>query len=136
MTVCIPYFVVVGILICLQIRRAVVPITAQRTALMNEILSGVKLIKLYAWETSFAHKINDIRSLEVKQLLVAAMYSCFQSTVSWCSPALVTFATFAVNVAWTSKPMSASQVRELVPVKCDGNVSVLLCVLCHYCRRL
>ena len=32
---------------------------------MNEILDGIKVLKLYAWEPSFANKIGDIRGEEV-----------------------------------------------------------------------
>jgi ABC-type multidrug transport system fused ATPase/permease subunit len=91
-------------------RRAAVPITAQRTSVMNEALNGIKLIKLYAWEGSFADRIAVIRRLEVKQLFVAAVFSCLQGTVSWASPSLVTFATFAVNTVWSATPLSPSQV--------------------------
>jgi ABC-type multidrug transport system fused ATPase/permease subunit len=94
-------------------RRAAVPITAQRTSVMNEALNGIKLIKLYAWEKSFADRIAAVRRLEVKQLFVAALFSCLQGTVSWASPSLVTFATFAVNTVWSASPLSPSQARFL-----------------------
>ena len=32
---------------------------------MNEILNGVKVLKLYAWETPFMKKVSDIRDEEL-----------------------------------------------------------------------
>ena len=34
----------------------------QRTKKMNEILQGMKILKLYAWEPSFIDEIENIRS--------------------------------------------------------------------------
>ena len=31
----------------------------RRTKLMDEILNGIKILKLYAWESSFEKKAND-----------------------------------------------------------------------------
>src|SRR5690348_6898067 len=37
----------------------------KRVKLMNEILNGIKVFKLYAWETSFRDKVFGIRQYEV-----------------------------------------------------------------------
>ena len=39
-----------------------------RIKLLNEILSGIKVLKMYAWEKSFIQKIGDIRKIEVAAL--------------------------------------------------------------------
>lgn len=39
-----------------------------RTKLMNEILNGIKVLKLYAWESSFIRKVMGIRQKEVASL--------------------------------------------------------------------
>ena len=39
-----------------------------RVKLLNEILSGIKVLKMYAWEKSFIQKIGDIRKIEVDAL--------------------------------------------------------------------
>ena len=33
---------------------------------MNEILNGMKILKLYAWESSFERQVLDIRENEVR----------------------------------------------------------------------
>ena len=37
----------------------------ERIKIMNEILDGVKIVKLYAWEPSFVKKVVDIRDKEL-----------------------------------------------------------------------
>ena len=41
-----------------SLRRKGIPITDERVKLMSEIITAVKLVKMYAWEKSFARKIN------------------------------------------------------------------------------
>ena len=38
-----------------------------RMKVMNEILSGIKILKLYAWEESFEEKVQIVRNREVSR---------------------------------------------------------------------
>lgn len=44
-----------------SIRAKAIKLTDQRVSLMSEILSAMKLVKLYAWESSFASQVAKIR---------------------------------------------------------------------------
>ncbi|XP_054249750.1 ATP-binding cassette sub-family C member 3 [Indicator indicator] len=69
-----------------------------RIKLMNEILGGIKVLKLYAWEPSFLGKVLEIRQNELRVLRQAAYLSSL-SNFAWVSaPFLVTLTTFAVYV--------------------------------------
>ena len=46
----------------------------RRNKMMDEILNGMKIIKLYAWESSFLRKVNDIRDQEIYALKVRNYY--------------------------------------------------------------
>ncbi|KAL5238885.1 hypothetical protein ACI65C_006295 [Semiaphis heraclei] len=70
----------------------------QRVKLMNEILSGIKVLKLYAWERSFEQKVLDIRGKEIKVLRTAAYLNTATSFIWACAPFLVSLVTFAVYV--------------------------------------
>lgn len=48
-----------------QTRSVLVKFTAERTKLTNEMLQGVRVIKLYAWEVPSQQRINDVREKEV-----------------------------------------------------------------------
>ncbi|XP_051530364.1 ATP-binding cassette sub-family C member 3-like isoform X3 [Myxocyprinus asiaticus] len=69
-----------------------------RIKLMNEILNGIKVLKLYAWEISFKEKVLQIRQKELNVLRKTAYLSAL-STMAWTSaPFLVALTTFAVYV--------------------------------------
>uniref|UniRef100_A0A3Q2YT97 ATP binding cassette subfamily C member 3 n=1 Tax=Hippocampus comes TaxID=109280 RepID=A0A3Q2YT97_HIPCM len=69
-----------------------------RIKLMNEILNGIKVLKLYAWENSFKEKVLAIRQKELNVLKKAAYLGAL-STMAWTSaPFLVALTTFAVYV--------------------------------------
>uniref|UniRef100_A0A8C3TEP1 ATP binding cassette subfamily C member 3 n=1 Tax=Chelydra serpentina TaxID=8475 RepID=A0A8C3TEP1_CHESE len=70
-----------------------------RIKLMNEILNGIKVLKLYAWEPSFQEKVLEIRKNELRVLKKAAYLNSL-STFAWISaPFLVALTTFAVYVS-------------------------------------
>uniref|UniRef100_A0A4W5LCQ0 ATP-binding cassette, sub-family C (CFTR/MRP), member 3 n=1 Tax=Hucho hucho TaxID=62062 RepID=A0A4W5LCQ0_9TELE len=69
-----------------------------RIKLMNEILNGIKVLKLYAWESSFKDKVLEIRQKELNVLRKTAYLGAL-STMAWTSaPFLVALTTFAVYV--------------------------------------
>ncbi|XP_069503216.1 multidrug resistance-associated protein 1 isoform X2 [Ambystoma mexicanum] len=69
-----------------------------RIKLMNEILNGMKVLKLYAWEIAFKEKVIGIRQQELKVLKKSAYLSAV-GTFTWvCAPFLVALSTFAVYV--------------------------------------
>lgn len=69
-----------------------------RIKLMSEILNGIKVLKLYAWEPSFLEQIEGIRQSEL-QLLRKGAYLQAISTFIWvCTPVMVTLITLGVYV--------------------------------------
>ena len=50
------------------IHNKVMKFKDKRIKLMNEILNGIKVLKLYAWEKSFNDQIDELRNYEVKKL--------------------------------------------------------------------
>ena len=55
-----------------QWRREAIKFTDRRVRMMSEILSCIKLIKMYSWEVAFSQQINTIRVKERKILQRAA----------------------------------------------------------------
>jgi len=70
----------------------------QRTKIMNDVLSGMKVLKLYAWEESFQKQITSLRSRELKLLRSVSLWRALVSFAFTCAPFLVSLATFAVYV--------------------------------------
>ncbi|XP_072636145.1 ATP-binding cassette sub-family C member 3 isoform X1 [Canis lupus baileyi] len=70
-----------------------------RIKLMSEILGGIKVLKLYAWEPSFLEKVEGIREDELRLLRKSAYLQAI-STFTWvCTPFLVTLTTLGVYVS-------------------------------------
>jgi ATP-binding cassette, subfamily C (CFTR/MRP), member 1 len=63
----------------------------ERVKLMNEVLNGIKVLKLYAWEPSFEDQILKIREKEIKVLKSAAYLNAGTSFIWSCAPFLVSF---------------------------------------------
>ena len=60
-----------------------------RIRLMNEILNGIKVIKLYAWEDHFQESVQNVRHKELSILRNIA-YFRIGALFSWiCGPFLV-----------------------------------------------
>lgn len=70
----------------------------ERVKVINEILSGCRVIKLYGWELPFIGKVASIRNSEVAELQKMALLNAF-SYITWTfAPFLVSLATFAAYV--------------------------------------
>ncbi|RUS82077.1 hypothetical protein EGW08_010154, partial [Elysia chlorotica] len=81
----------------------------QRIKLVNEILNGVKVLKLYAWEPSFQEKILELRRLEVKELRTGAILASI-NTLCWIiSPVLVTLLSFVAYVLITGNSLTPAK---------------------------
>ncbi|XP_069356357.1 multidrug resistance-associated protein 1 isoform X3 [Maniola hyperantus] len=70
----------------------------ERVKLMNEILNGIKVLKMYAWEPSFEEQILKIRNKEMNVLKQTAYLNSATSFIWSCAPFLVTFLTFFTYV--------------------------------------
>ncbi|XP_040531150.1 ATP-binding cassette sub-family C member 2 isoform X2 [Gallus gallus] len=70
----------------------------ERMKIMGEVLNGIKILKLFAWEPSFEKRINEIRACELKDLLKFSYLQSVSIFVFTCAPFLVSLASFAVYV--------------------------------------
>uniref|UniRef100_A0A4W5KEC7 ABC-type glutathione-S-conjugate transporter n=1 Tax=Hucho hucho TaxID=62062 RepID=A0A4W5KEC7_9TELE len=75
----------------------------KRMKIMNEMLNGIKILKLYAWEPSFQNQVMGIREQELGVMRKFAYLSSVSTFIFSCAPALVSLATFAVFVAVDSE---------------------------------
>lgn len=70
----------------------------ERLKMMSEVLNGIKVLKLYAWEKSMENTIFKIREKEIGVLKKLAFLNA-ATTLSWaCAPFLVAVLSFAVFV--------------------------------------
>lgn len=69
-----------------------------RVKSMNEILNGMKVLKLYAWEPSFEKLIHKIRGKEIKILRYAALLNAGTYFLWSVAPFMVSLASYVTYV--------------------------------------
>ncbi|XP_043937883.1 ATP-binding cassette sub-family C member 12 [Protopterus annectens] len=80
-------------------RRIAIAVTDNRVRTMNEVLTCIKLIKMYAWEKPFAKTVSDVRNDEKKILEKAGYVQSVNSAVTPIVPTLSTVATFILHTS-------------------------------------
>ena len=61
----------------------------QRIKMMNELLNGIKVLKLYAWEVAFMRRVNYIRGKELECIRKKAIVSAISSATWSFAPIIV-----------------------------------------------
>ncbi|XP_071820242.1 ATP-binding cassette sub-family C member 4-like [Apostichopus japonicus] len=78
---CFPGYVILLFLIPLQgwmgkcfakLRHKTAQFTDERVAVMTEIITGMRVIKMYAWENAFGDVVKQIRKLEIAKMITAS----------------------------------------------------------------
>ncbi|KAH9505170.1 Multidrug resistance-associated protein 4 [Bulinus truncatus] len=83
--------------------------TDERVKVMNEIISGMRVIKMYCWEKPFGELVEKIRKNEVKEIHSARHHQAFVLGPYFISAKLILFATFT-TIAMSGSPMTAYKV--------------------------
>ncbi|KAG0330715.1 hypothetical protein BG004_002017, partial [Podila humilis] len=83
----------------------------QRIKLMNEILNGIRVIKLYAWENTFKKKVLSVRNDQELVIMKKIAYLFAAQAFIWCTaPLAVSLSTFAVYSLVMKQPMTTDVV--------------------------
>ncbi|XP_053672383.1 ATP-binding cassette sub-family C member Sur [Anopheles nili] len=78
--------------------------TDERLRRINEVLLGIKLIKLNAWEGVFKEKISQARQQELRHLDLDSIYWTLMMLLTHISSVLITIVTIAVFLALDNNP--------------------------------
>ena len=81
-----------------SLQIAQMKIKDERVKVMGEILGGIKVLKLYAWEPSFQQKITEIRKDEIEVLKQTAYFNAGTYFIWTMAPFLVTLVSFLTYV--------------------------------------
>ncbi|CAL1293324.1 unnamed protein product [Larinioides sclopetarius] len=73
-----------------------------RLKLMNEILNGIKILKLYAWEIPFAGRVSTARNDEIKWIRYSFFTYLVTTFVYNCAPFMISIAAFATYLLTNS----------------------------------
>ena len=80
------------------LQRAQLKAKDSRIKLMNEILAGIKVLKLYAWEIPFMKRILQTRQEEIKVIKRIGILNSINNFTYACSPILITLSAFSTFV--------------------------------------
>ena len=61
----------------------------QRIKMMNEVLNGIKVLKLYAWEVAFMRRLNEVREKELSAIRKKAVINAISTAIWTFAPILV-----------------------------------------------
>eukprot|EP00455_Lapot_gusevi_P037310 TRINITY_DN416_c0_g1_i6.p1 TRINITY_DN416_c0_g1~~TRINITY_DN416_c0_g1_i6.p1 ORF type:complete len:1330 (+),score=511.36 TRINITY_DN416_c0_g1_i6:191-4180(+) len=79
-----------------ELRRDTAQFTDQRVKLMNEILQGIKVLKVYAWEDPYMARIHELRVSEMNLVKTSAYLRAVSSSLMMVGPTLMSLAAFLV----------------------------------------
>ncbi|XP_058769855.1 ABC transporter C family member 10-like [Vicia villosa] len=85
----------------------------ERLKATSEALVNMKVLKLYAWETSFKNSIERLRNEELKWLSAVQFRKAYNTFLFWSSPVLVSAATFGACY-FLNVPLHANNVFTFV----------------------
>ena len=99
------------------LRKGQVKETDTRVKHMNELLQGIRAVKMYAWEERFGARIESIRNTgEMVFLKAIAIVRAFNFALISASPTLILVITFLFYTAVANEKMKASTVFTAVAV--------------------
>uniref|UniRef100_A0A8C8SXQ9 ATP binding cassette subfamily C member 9 n=1 Tax=Pelusios castaneus TaxID=367368 RepID=A0A8C8SXQ9_9SAUR len=93
-----------------EAQKSTLDYSTERLKKTNEILKGIKLLKLYAWEHIFCTSVEETRMKELISLKTFALYtslSIFMNAAIPIAAVLATFVTYAYTSDETLRPAEA-----------------------------
>uniref|UniRef100_A0A8C8I267 ATP-binding cassette, sub-family C (CFTR/MRP), member 8 n=1 Tax=Oncorhynchus tshawytscha TaxID=74940 RepID=A0A8C8I267_ONCTS len=81
-----------------QAQKSTLEYSSERLKKTNELLRGIKLLKLYAWEHIFCHSVEETRGKELTSLQAFALYTSISIFMNAAIPIAAVLTTFVVHV--------------------------------------
>ena len=93
--------------------------TDKRIRLMNEIINGMKVIKMYTWEKPFASLVHESREEEIGVVRNTFYYRAFIFSFSFTASRFIMFCTFfAYGLTGEVRRMSCYDTYMPIIVRC------------------
>ncbi|XP_077153270.1 ATP-binding cassette sub-family C member 4 isoform X1 [Ranitomeya variabilis] len=108
-----------------SLRGKTAAFTDTRIRTMNEVISGMRIIKMYAWEQSFTELVNDIRKKEISKVLISSYLRGINLASFFVASKVIVFVTFTTYVL-LGNVLSASRVFVAVSLYSAVRLTVTL----------
>uniref|UniRef100_A0A7N6BYU1 Multidrug resistance-associated protein 4 n=1 Tax=Anabas testudineus TaxID=64144 RepID=A0A7N6BYU1_ANATE len=108
-----------------KFRSKTAVLTDSRIRTMNEVVSGMRIIKMYAWEKSFAALVSEVRRKEISKIMKSSYLRGLNMASFFCASKIIIFITFTVYVL-LGNTISASRVFVTVSLYTSVRLTVTL----------
>uniref|UniRef100_A0A4W6FXN5 Multidrug resistance-associated protein 4 n=1 Tax=Lates calcarifer TaxID=8187 RepID=A0A4W6FXN5_LATCA len=92
-----------------RLRAETAVLTDERIRTMNEVISGIRVIKMYGWEKPFAALVDEVRRLEISKIMKSSYLRGLNMASFFVASKIIIFITVCVYVLNGNK-LSASRV--------------------------
>lgn len=82
-----------------RLRKRIVKLTDARVKLSSEVITGIKAIKLYAWEDAYEERIIDLRTKELQAIRMASLVGLWNNILWLGGPIVISMAAFFTYTA-------------------------------------
>ncbi|KAM7375245.1 hypothetical protein PAMA_014371 [Pampus argenteus] len=108
-----------------KFRSKTAVLTDNRIRTMNEVVSGIRIIKMYAWEKPFAALVSEFRSKEISKIMKSSYLRGLNMASFFCASKIIVFITFTLYVL-LGNTISASRVFVTVSLYTAVRLTVTL----------
>ena len=91
-------------------RRKIMKLTDKRISFTTEVLSGIRVIKANAWETSASKIVNTIRAQEMRQVRALLLLQAANTCLFFVAPLVICLSTFGVYAYLVENDVSVTKV--------------------------
>ncbi|XP_038854065.1 multidrug resistance-associated protein 4-like [Salvelinus namaycush] len=108
-----------------KFRSKTAALTDNRIRTMNEVVSGIRIIKMYAWEKPFSALVNEVRRKEISKIMSSSYLRGLNMASFFAASKIIVFITFTVYVL-LGNTISASRVFVTVSLYSAVRLTVTL----------
>ncbi|XP_014906070.1 ATP-binding cassette sub-family C member 4 isoform X2 [Poecilia latipinna] len=108
-----------------KFRSKTAVLTDNRIRTMNEVVSGMRIIKMYAWEKPFSALVSEVRRKEISKIMKSSYLRGLNMASFFCASKIIVFITFTIYVL-LGNPISASRVFVTVSLYTSVRLTVTL----------
>uniref|UniRef100_A0A3Q0SPS2 ATP-binding cassette, sub-family C (CFTR/MRP), member 4 n=1 Tax=Amphilophus citrinellus TaxID=61819 RepID=A0A3Q0SPS2_AMPCI len=108
-----------------KFRSKTAVLTDSRIRTMNEVVSGIRIIKMYAWEKPFTALVSEVRRKEISKIMKSSYLRGLNMSSFFCASKLIVFVTFTLYVL-LGNIISASRVFVAVSLYSSVRLTVTL----------
>ncbi|XP_027198223.2 ATP-binding cassette sub-family C member 4-like [Dermatophagoides pteronyssinus] len=98
------------------LRKKIAKTSDTRLRIISDILKGIRVIKMYAWEEHFSRLVDHARNQEIIQIKLGIILKAINSVIAFISSHIILFAMLSAYVIYDGNLLNADQVFVIMNV--------------------